>query len=45
MSEISWLMSASIVIWIGLAAYAAFLALRQRELDRRLSALEHDRHV
>ena len=45
MSEVSWLMSASLVIWIGLAAYTAFLALRQRDLDRRLSALEHGRHA
>ena len=44
MSEVFWLMSASFVIWIGLAAYAAFLALRQRELDRRLRALESDHH-
>jgi CcmD family protein len=38
-------MSASCVIWIGLAAYAAFLALRQRDISHRLNALEHDRHV
>jgi len=44
MSEISWIMSASVVIWIGLAAYAAFLALRQKDLDRRLRALERGRH-
>ena len=45
MSEAFWLMSASLVTWIGLAAYAAFLALRQRDLDRRPRALEYDRHV
>jgi CcmD family protein len=45
MSELSWIMSANVVIWIGLAAYAAFLALRQKDIDRRLRALELDRHV
>ena len=45
MSELSWLLAASFVIWIGLAAYAAFLALRQRDLERRLSALEGNHHV
>ena len=45
MSALSWLMSANCVIWLGLGAYAAFLALRQGDIDRRLRALERDRHV
>lgn len=44
MSGLHWLMTASIIIWLGLAAYAAFLALRQQDINRRLTALEHGRH-
>lgn len=44
MSGITWLLAASLIIWIGLAAYTAFIAARQRDISRRLAALEQDGH-
>ena len=41
MSEIHWVLAASAVIWLGLGAYLAFMAARQRDVEQRLSALEN----
>ena len=40
MTEIHWVLAASAVIWLGLGAYLAFMAVRQKELEQRLRALE-----
>ncbi len=42
MSGMMWLMSANAVFWLGLGAYAVFLACRGRALERRLARLERD---
>ncbi len=40
MTEIQWLLLANVAVWLGLGAYAAFLAVGQKALDTRLSAKE-----
>lgn len=42
MNATHWLILANAVIWIGIGAYAAFLASEQKNIARRLAALEND---
>jgi CcmD family protein len=35
-----YLFAANIIVWVGLGAYVAFLAVSQKRLERRLSRLE-----
>jgi CcmD family protein len=44
MDALSWLMWANITVWIGLGAYAAFLARNQKRLRDRFLQRE-DTHV
>ncbi len=37
-----WLVGALAVMWLGLGAYVALLAVRQQRIARRLSFLEKD---
>lgn len=40
----TYLLTANIVVWLGICGYVGFLALEQRNLERRLKQLEtlHD---
>ncbi len=40
MNDLDWVMYAGAAAWIGLGLYLFRLALRQRELGRRLARLE-----
>jgi CcmD family protein len=40
MSATAYLFAANAVVWLGVAGYLAFLAMRQRRLDERLNQLE-----
>lgn len=40
MNASSYLMVANIAVWLAVAGYVAFLATRQRRLERRLKQLE-----
>ncbi len=40
MSTITWLMTANVAVWIGIAAYVAFLAKEQNTLKKRLAMKE-----
>lgn len=40
MDAIIWLATANIIIWLGIAFYAAFIAVKQRNLALRLKQLE-----
>jgi len=42
MNAAHWLIAANAVIWIGIGAYVAFLASAQKNIARRLTALEKD---
>ena len=44
MTEVQWLLCANIAVWLGIGAYAAFLASAQSKLERRVRQLEslHD---
>jgi CcmD family protein len=35
-----YLFAANIIVWVGLSAYVAFLAVSQKRLERRLNRLE-----
>ena len=35
-----YLFAANVIVWVGLGAYVAFLAVAQKRLERRLSRLE-----
>jgi CcmD family protein len=39
MSEVFWLFVAFMVVWAGIGAYAGSIAVRQRNLERRLEDL------
>ena len=41
MDNITWLMSANIMVWLGLGAYLLFLTKKQCTLQKRLSLKEH----
>jgi len=40
MNASTYLMAANAAVWIGVAGYVAWLATRQRRLERRLKQLE-----
>ena len=42
MNASHWLMIANIAIWIGIGSYTAFLASAQKDLSRRIAALEQN---
>ena len=41
MSEVAWLAIAFGAVWLALGGYLLSLAARQRDLERRLSRLDH----
>ena len=43
MDTLYWLMAGNAVVWVGLGAYLAFLAGRERALALRLEDWEQDR--
>jgi CcmD family protein len=40
MTDMQWLLCASIAVWLGIGGYVAFLASAQNTLERRLRLLE-----
>ena len=42
-NDTGWLICAGIVIWLGTGLYVAWLATRQRRLERHLRMLEAER--
>ena len=40
MSKEQYLLAANVVVWLGLCGYLAFVAARQKHLERRLKQLE-----
>jgi CcmD family protein len=40
MGKEAYLFAANVIVWVGLAAYVAFLAAAQKRLERRLKRLE-----
>lgn len=41
MNEISWLMYASIAVWLGIGGYLCLLGKRSSTLEKRLRRLEY----
>jgi len=44
MTDIQWLCCASVVVWLGIGGYAAFLACTQNKLEQRMRQLEELRN-
>lgn len=42
MTAVTWLMAANAALWIGLGLYTAFLAAKQKRLERRMAQWEAD---
>jgi CcmD family protein len=40
MTDMQWLLCASMAVWLGIGGYAAFLASAQNRLERRMRQLE-----
>ena len=40
MTDMQWLLCASVAVWLGIGGYAAFLASAQHRLERRVRQLE-----
>jgi len=40
MTDMQWLLGASMAVWLGIGGYAAFLASAQNKLERRMRQLE-----
>jgi len=40
MGKEGYLMAANVVIWLGVCGYVAFVATRQKHLERRLKQLD-----
>ena len=40
MTDVQWLLCASVAIWLGIGGFAAFLASTQGKLERRVRQLE-----
>ncbi|MFP5238263.1 MAG: CcmD family protein [Acidobacteriota bacterium] len=40
MGKENYLLAANVVVWLGLCGYMAFVASRQKRLERRLKQLE-----
>jgi CcmD family protein len=45
MTDVQWLLCASMAVWLGIGCYAAFLASTQNKLERRVRQLETSRHA
>ncbi|MDR0466314.1 MAG: CcmD family protein [Deltaproteobacteria bacterium] len=43
MTDLHWLLCASMAAWLGIGGYAAFLASAQSKLERRVRQLEISR--
>jgi CcmD family protein len=43
MTDVQWLLCASMAVWLGIGGYAAFLASAQNRLERRVRQLEISR--
>jgi len=43
MTDMQWLLCASMAVWLGIGGYAAFLASVQNRLERRVRQLESAR--
>jgi CcmD family protein len=41
MAAIGYLLTANIVIWVGVSLYLGFMALQQRRIELRLRQLEY----
>ena len=43
-TDMQWLLYASMAVWLGIGGYTGFLAIAQRNLERRVRQLEklHD---
>ena len=41
MTDIQWLLCASVAVWLGIGGYAAFLGAVQNTLERRMRQLEN----
>ena len=41
MTDIQWLLCASVAVWLGIGGYTAFLASAQNKLERRMRLLEN----
>jgi CcmD family protein len=40
MTDMQWLLCASVAVWLGIGGYAAFLASAQKIVERRVRQLE-----
>jgi CcmD family protein len=40
MTDMQWLLCASVAVWLGIGGYAAFLASAQNKLEQRMRLLE-----
>ena len=40
MTDMQWLLCASMAVWLGIGGYAAFLAFAQSKIERRMRRLE-----
>ena len=40
METLTWVLVTSAIVWLGLGAYVAFVALQQKQLRQRLEQLE-----
>ena len=41
MTDMQWLLCASMAVWLGIGGYAGFLAIAQSKLERRVRQLEN----
>ena len=41
MTDMQWLLCASMAVWLGIGGYVAFLASTQNKLERRMRQLEN----
>ena len=41
MNDTAWLFAAVMVVWVALGAYLYSIAVRQKNVDRRLEELDH----
>jgi len=40
MTDMQWLLCASMAVWLGIGGYTAFLAFAQNKLEQRMRLLE-----
>ena len=40
MTDMQWLLCASVAVWLGIGGYTAFLASAKHKLEQRMSRLE-----